>query len=235
VRLFSLPRPLVSSLRDAFPFHSFFITWNSSFVRTLPPVVASFSLLPFSEPSSSYKREFRPFHGKLLDQKWSLGIVSMLLSIESSLWCGMIISPRGRRKGSGSRQDTRNRGDVATPGGVCHLHVLPWAWSGRSLLHYYGVELQHLNPNRIQHISTFVDLHHLRPWTRQFSSSPAKSPTPPNSSNRPEAPQPRPQGATAAGKPRFLIVVRLLFRRGREERGLKTSKTQGSFCYVSNP
>ena len=28
----------------------------------------------------------------------------------------------------------------------------------RGLLHYYGLELQHLNPNRIQHISAFVTL-----------------------------------------------------------------------------
>ena len=28
----------------------------------------------------------------------------------------------------------------------------------RGLLHYYGIELQHLNPNGIQHISAFVAL-----------------------------------------------------------------------------
>jgi polyhydroxyalkanoate synthesis regulator protein len=28
----------------------------------------------------------------------------------------------------------------------------------RRLLHYYGVELQHLNPNGVQHISTFIVL-----------------------------------------------------------------------------
>ena len=28
----------------------------------------------------------------------------------------------------------------------------------RGLLHYYGLELQHLNPNGIQHISAFVAL-----------------------------------------------------------------------------
>ena len=28
----------------------------------------------------------------------------------------------------------------------------------RGLLHYYGLELQHLNPNGIQHISAFVVL-----------------------------------------------------------------------------
>ena len=28
----------------------------------------------------------------------------------------------------------------------------------RGLLHYYGIELQHLNPNGIQHISAFIAL-----------------------------------------------------------------------------
>jgi hypothetical protein len=29
----------------------------------------------------------------------------------------------------------------------------------RGLLHYYGIELQHLNPNGIQHISAFITLY----------------------------------------------------------------------------
>jgi hypothetical protein len=56
-----------------------------------------------------------------------------------------------------------------------------------------------------------------------------------HSPNRPEALQPRPRRATAPGKPRFLTVVCILFRRGREEHGLKTLKTRGFFCYVSDP